>query len=93
MPALATPSPAAISWKMDSYLNYTTKLGNASVKGTFDEADDVPSREELLARDGDMKLFVGGASPKYLFILNEEWTKERTKPPCKYLGVRRSLPK
>lgn len=48
----------------------------------FEEADDVPSREELLARDGDMKLFVGGAPPKYLVILNEEkWTKERTKPP------------
>ena len=48
----------------------------------FGEADDVPSREELLARDRDMKLFVGGAGPKYLVIKNEEnWTKERTNPP------------
>lgn len=49
----------------------------------FHEADDVPSREELLARDGDMKLFVGGGShPKDLVIVNEqEWTRERTKPP------------
>lgn len=48
----------------------------------FENADNVPSREELLARDGDMKLFVGGAGPKYIDILNkEEWIKERTRPP------------
>lgn len=48
----------------------------------FNEADDVPSREELLASDGNMKLFVGGSHPKYLIIMNEQrWTEHRTKLP------------
>lgn len=40
--------------------------------------DEVPSREEILATDGGMKLFVGGASPRDLSILDEaQWADER----------------
>ncbi|KAK4124052.1 hypothetical protein N657DRAFT_619423 [Parathielavia appendiculata] len=48
--------------------------------------DDVPSREELLARDGHMKFFVFGAKDLVIWD-EEEWTERMTKRP--YIRITR----
>jgi hypothetical protein len=51
-------------------------VANALLEGE----EEVPQREELLARDGHFKLFVAGAHPKYLVMNNEtQWVFERSR--------------